>query len=70
MTLKVAVVGMGGIGNNHARIYGEHPDTEVVAVLRYYTRALRQSGRSAWLSGAFILCRTCLIAAWHLIWPV
>ena len=32
MTLKVAVVGMGGIGNNHARIYGEHPDTEVVAV--------------------------------------
>ncbi len=32
MTLKVAVVGMGGIGNNHARIYGEHPDTKVVAV--------------------------------------
>ncbi len=32
MTLKVAVVGMGVIGNNHARIYGEHPDTEVVAV--------------------------------------
>ena len=32
MTLRAAIVGMGGIGNTHARIYAEHPDTEVVAV--------------------------------------
>ena len=32
MTLKVAIVGMGNIGNQHAGIYGDHPDTEVVAV--------------------------------------
>ena len=32
MTLRTAIVGMGGIGNTHARIYAEHPDTEVVAV--------------------------------------
>ena len=32
MTLKVAVVGMGGIGNRHASVYHEHPDCEVVAV--------------------------------------
>lgn len=32
MTLKVAVVGLGNIGNIHARIYSEHPDTEIVAV--------------------------------------
>jgi predicted dehydrogenase len=32
MTLKVAIVGLGNIGNIHARIYSEHPDTEIVAV--------------------------------------
>lgn len=32
MTLKVAVVGMGGIGNRHASIYKEHPQCELVAV--------------------------------------
>src|SRR3954468_16776882 len=32
MTLKVAVVGVGNIGNIHAGIYAEHPDTEIVAV--------------------------------------
>ena len=32
MTLRAAIVGMGGIGNTHARIYAEHSDTEVVAV--------------------------------------
>ena len=32
MTLKVAIVGMGGIGNNHARCYNGHEDAEVVAV--------------------------------------
>ena len=32
MTLRAAIVGMGGIGNTHARIYAEHPDSEVVAV--------------------------------------
>lgn len=32
MTLRVAVVGLGNIGNIHARIYSEHPDTQLVAV--------------------------------------
>ena len=32
MTLRVAIVGMGGIGNNHGRCYTRHPGAEVVAV--------------------------------------
>lgn len=32
MTLKVAIVGMGNIGNVHARVYTEHADVELVAV--------------------------------------
>ena len=32
MPLRVAVVGLGNIGNIHAPIYVEHPDTELVAV--------------------------------------
>ena len=32
MTLKVAIVGLGNIGNIHGRIYHAHPDTEIVAV--------------------------------------
>jgi len=32
MTLKVAIVGMGNIGNVHGRVYHAHPDTEIVAV--------------------------------------
>ncbi len=32
MTLKVAIVGAGGIGNIHAGIYQKHPETEVVAI--------------------------------------
>ena len=32
MTLKVAIVGMGNIGNVHGRVYQQHPDTEIVAV--------------------------------------
>jgi predicted dehydrogenase len=30
--LKVAVIGLGGIGNTHARYYNENPDAELVAV--------------------------------------
>src|SRR5207237_5086710 len=30
--LKVAVVGMGNIGNIHAGIYEKHPDCQIVAV--------------------------------------
>ena len=30
--LKVAVIGLGGIGNTHARYYQENPDAELVAV--------------------------------------
>ena len=32
MSLKVAIVGMGNIGNIHGRVYAAHPDTEIVAV--------------------------------------
>jgi len=32
MSLKVAIVGMGNIGNIHAHIYQEHPDCDIVAV--------------------------------------
>ncbi len=32
MTLRVAIVGVGNIGNIHGRIYQAHPDTEIVAV--------------------------------------
>jgi predicted dehydrogenase len=32
MSLKVAIVGMGNIGNIHGRVYAEHPNTEIVAV--------------------------------------
>ncbi|MCA9891601.1 MAG: Gfo/Idh/MocA family oxidoreductase [Anaerolineae bacterium] len=32
MALRVAIVGMGNIGNVHARVYSQHPDAELVAV--------------------------------------
>ena len=32
MTLKVAIVGMGGIGNRHAKVYQSRNDVEIVAV--------------------------------------
>lgn len=32
MPLRVAVVGVGNIGNIHAKVYHEHPDAELVAV--------------------------------------
>ncbi len=32
MALKVAIVGMGNIGNTHAGVYQKHPDAEIVAV--------------------------------------
>ena len=31
--LKVAVVGTGSLGQHHARVYAEHPETELVAVV-------------------------------------
>ncbi len=30
--LHVAIVGLGGIGNRHARVYQKHPDAQIVAV--------------------------------------
>ncbi|HUX88366.1 MAG TPA: Gfo/Idh/MocA family oxidoreductase, partial [Chloroflexota bacterium] len=32
MTLKVAIVGLGHIGNIHAGVYQKHPQVEIVAV--------------------------------------
>jgi predicted dehydrogenase len=32
MTLRVAIVGMGNIGNTHAPIYRDHPECQIVAV--------------------------------------
>ena len=44
MTLRVAIVGMGGIGNNHARCYSQHPEAGARRCLRYHPGALRQCG--------------------------
>ena len=33
MSLKVAIVGLGGIGNTHARVYAEHPECEIAVVI-------------------------------------
>ncbi len=32
MSLRVAVVGLGGIGNRHCQVYTDHPQAEIVAV--------------------------------------
>ncbi|GAH83567.1 unnamed protein product, partial [marine sediment metagenome] len=32
MTLRIGIVGMGGIGNRHAQVYAGLPETTVVAV--------------------------------------
>ncbi len=32
MPLKVAIVGIGNIGNTHARVYAAHPDCQIVAI--------------------------------------
>lgn len=32
MKLKVAIVGLGGIGNRHAQVYEDSPEYEIVAV--------------------------------------
>jgi predicted dehydrogenase len=32
MSLNIAIVGMGGIGNTHARVYQNHPECKIVAV--------------------------------------
>ncbi len=46
MGLNVAVVGLGGIGNNHARIYNEHPDCEIVAVVDAIEEKARQAAET------------------------
>ena len=33
MAVRVAVVGLGGIGRNHCRIYKNHPQAELVGVV-------------------------------------
>jgi threonine dehydrogenase-like Zn-dependent dehydrogenase len=32
MKLRIGIVGMGGIGNTHARVYKELPEAEIVAL--------------------------------------
>ena len=51
MSLRVAVVGMGGIGNIHAGIYAEHPDTLLVAVCDVVPEKCRKIGRAIRLPG-------------------
>lgn len=43
--LGAAVIGVGIYGVNHARVYREHPDTELVAVWSRSERRARQVGR-------------------------
>lgn len=51
MTLKVAIVGMGNIGNRHAQVYEKRDDVEIVAVCDIITekadRAAQQYGAKA-----------------------
>ncbi len=46
MTLRVAVVGMGGIGNIHAEVYTEHPDTQLVAVCDFLPERADQAAEA------------------------
>ncbi len=41
MTLKVAVIGVGSMGRNHARVYAEMPDVELVGVADMSSEAAR-----------------------------
>ena len=45
MTLRVAVVGAGGIGNNHARVYDSHPECEVVAFVDMEYELAREAAK-------------------------
>ena len=44
MALKVGVVGMSGIGNNHANCHANNDLAELVAGVRYCERACGQRG--------------------------
>ena len=50
--LQVAIVGMGNIGKTHARVYQEHPDTEVAAVVDA-VKATAQAGGAQWQAPHF-----------------
>jgi len=45
MTTNVAVIGVGMMGKNHARVYREIPDTELVAVVDRDQKTAEQIGR-------------------------
>jgi predicted dehydrogenase len=44
MSLNVAIVGLGNIGNTHARVYDEHPDSTIVAVCDAIEEKAREGG--------------------------
>jgi len=48
MTLKVAVIGAGSMGRNHARVYSEMPDVELVGVVDIDEKVARTVARIAY----------------------
>ena len=44
MSLNVAIVGLGNIGNTHARVYDEHPETTIVAVCDAIEEKAKEGG--------------------------
>lgn len=44
MSVRVGVVGLGGIGRTHARVYKEHPAAELVAVCDLVPEAAKRAG--------------------------
>jgi predicted dehydrogenase len=44
MPLNVAIIGMGGIGNTHARVYAAHPQVNIVAVCDAIPEKAKEAG--------------------------
>jgi predicted dehydrogenase len=62
MSLRVAIVGMGGIGNTHAGVYQKHPEAEIVAVCDI-SRERADKAAERWGCPAFYSVRELLSGA-------
>ena len=69
MTLRVAIVGMGGIGNNHGRCYSNHPEAEVVAVCDIIQERSDKAAEDLRLSRLLLRGNACSKAASNLTPP-
>ena len=57
--LNIGIVGLGGIGNNHARCYTENKHTRVVAVCDI-NRARADAAAERWKAKPFYSVKECL----------